>query len=289
MPFGKVVELLEDARSAQVFDINICGGEPFLHEDVMRVVATASRSGFGLSINTNGVLIDRDAARELSEYDVIKNTQVSFDSHLATIHNSTRGAFASAYAGFLALVEQAGRRDLAPSVGIVLNRLNVDSVDDTVMYFSQHTSRFHLMNLMNCSPLACTRQQRRVFNEVMLPRLLDISRDRGLQISSVTKRDLGAHKSRFGEAHIDCLAGYTSLVVASDFTVYPCDVAPFPLGVWSTRGDLMRIYERSRSLWAARQRPWCYDFVDGSANVPPGDCRGSFGGSRCEQEDGQGR
>jgi MoaA/NifB/PqqE/SkfB family radical SAM enzyme len=267
MPFKKLTELLEDARSAHVFDINICGGEPFLHKDIIRTIDAARRSGFGLSINTNGTLINHDIVRELSRYDVIKNTQVSFDSHLENIHNATRNSFSSAYAGFITLVDQANSRDLAPSVGIVLNRHNVHTINETIVHFSQYTSRFHLMNLMNCSSLSCTQEQKRRFNDIMLPQLQIISKECGLQISSVKKNKYEYCSTKFSEAHIDCLAGYTSLVVSSDFVIHPCDIVPFSIGKWRKIGDLLKIYQRSLSLWEARQTPWCYDFANQAGSI----------------------
>ena len=61
------------------------------------------------------------------------------------------------------------------------------------------------------------------------------------------------------EIHIDCLAGYTSLVISSDLNFYPCDVAPIKIGKWSGYGSIKENYDKVKKHWLQRKHPWCFD------------------------------
>jgi MoaA/NifB/PqqE/SkfB family radical SAM enzyme len=96
---GTITEILSEAKDMGIFEINICGGEPFKHKDIINIISEVKRVGFNLSIVTNGTLINKKTALLLNELDVIKNMQISFDSHIDSIHNKLRGGYHQAIRG----------------------------------------------------------------------------------------------------------------------------------------------------------------------------------------------
>lgn len=58
-----LLKILDEAKNLGVFDINFCGGEPFVHKEFMNHVQITKDLGFDITINTNGTLIDKKSAR----------------------------------------------------------------------------------------------------------------------------------------------------------------------------------------------------------------------------------
>jgi MoaA/NifB/PqqE/SkfB family radical SAM enzyme len=254
-------ELIDEASDLDIFDINLSGGEPFLHEDILKFIELIVSRDIGISIVSNGTLINSSIAIELSKLGVIPYIQISFDSHNPEIHNITRGEYDKAFTGFMNLVNNSINKDMSPSVGIVVNKYNFDSVPDTIKFFSQYTSRFHIMNVMKHPELSMSDTQKCAFEEVILPKLKSFVENGSINISILDNKykELGVTQFDAQKAHIDCLAGFTSLVVASNLEVYPCDVARHHIGKWSGRGTLQDIYNNSKDMWRCRKEPWCID------------------------------
>ena len=254
--------ILDEASDLGVFEINLCGGEPFIHKDILKIIDLV-KTRFGVSIVTNGTLINEHIADYLAESDLIKNTQISFDGHTAAIHNSSRAQFDQALKGYLHLCNRAPNSDEAPSIGTVINKHNHRIIPELIDFFSANSSRFHLMNLMGSKAMACNPDEKQHFLESVVPQIKLLAERRNLTVSLLRKHNNPAFN--FENVHIDCLAGYSSLIISADSNIYPCDMAPFSLGKWESNGDLMRAYERSKSLWLSRTSPWCTDFFPISA------------------------
>lgn len=258
IPYSTILSILAEANELEIFDINLCGGEPFLHPDLLRIISKIKEYDFGLSIVTNATAIDAETAYYLSTLDAIKDIQVSFDGHNSAIHNSSRANFQSVFSGFMQLVDFSRNREESPSIGIVLNKYNYRYITETINFFSKYTSRFHIMNLMHCRELMCDSNEFDYVISKTVPSLERLSIENKLQISTL-KYQSNCQKFQFQDSHIDCLAGYTTLVISSDCNVYPCDVAPIKLGRWHSYGDIRQIYNKSVKLWKRRPVPWCYD------------------------------
>lgn len=249
--------MLHEACDIGIFDINICGGEPFMHPRIFHIIGKIVELGFCISLNTNACLIDEDTAEKLAHMDVIKGIQVSIDSHLKQVHNATRGSFDETLAGLRCLCKYQDMAGATPTIGIVVNKHNYATLIDTISYFERYTNRFHLMNVMSNPGLSLSPDQQLDYTERVIPGLREVADSDGLFISSVTRGEYGSQDMLYSDAHIDCLAGFTSLVVGVDFSVYPCDIAPTVLGKWHDYGDLQSIYNETKSKWKRLDKPWC--------------------------------
>lgn len=251
------INIIDEAAKVGVFDVNICGGEPFLHGDIVEFIEYIKSKSIGVSLNTNGTLIDHSLARRLSSTSIIQDIQVSIDSHIPEIHNTSRGEFERTFIGFKNLCD-ASTKDFAPSVGCVINRHNFRFLPDTIRFFAEYTNRFHLMNVMGSKDLTLSIDEKKIFEAEIIPELLALSSQLNLKISNFTKdctTDFALKK-----AHIDCLAGYTFLVISSSQDIMPCDIARVSIGKYLQYGDIEKYYIQLKQSWKERNTPWCANF-----------------------------
>lgn len=251
--FDILKNIVDEASSLGVFDINICGGEPFLYPNIIDILYYIRSKNIDISLNTNATLITNDVAKELKKLDIIKDIQVSFDSYKDNIHNLTRGNYIEAIEGFKNLISYSHYYD-SPIIGIVLNKYNLNDLIDTVLFFSKYTNRFHIMNVMNNKDLELDDNQKKLFKENILPILIKISKENSINISQFKNRT-----SNFSlkNSHIDCLAGYTFIAITSSLDIVPCDIARIPLYKYTKFGDIQNAYKISKELWKNRNSEWC--------------------------------
>lgn len=259
-------KIIDEAAELEVFDINLSGGEPFLHDDIFKFIRKIIDSDFGITIVSNGTLIDEKIASELAKLKIIPYIQISFDSSNSYIHNKTRGNYEKAFSGFMNLVKKSEYRELAPSIGIVINKFNYRTICETIEYFSNFTNRFHLMNVMGHPKLSLDEEDRNIFETCILPKLKNMAQELNISISILSDqyKKLGIERFVLQEAHIDCLAGFTSLVIGSNLEIYPCDVARHPIGKWEKKGSIKEVYERSKEIWKNMNLPWCINKTEDS-------------------------
>jgi MoaA/NifB/PqqE/SkfB family radical SAM enzyme len=95
MTLAQVEEHLLEAEKRGVKEYYFTGGEPFMHRDILAMIAAALRRG-PTSILTNGILIKRSVAGELrrlsdaSEYSL--DLRISIDGWDAATNDAIRGA-----------------------------------------------------------------------------------------------------------------------------------------------------------------------------------------------------
>jgi len=100
MSFAECCTFIDQLLQAQVFQINMGGGEPFLRDDIWDIFAYCHQHQLVTCTSTNGSLLDPAAARRLaaSPYHFL---QVSLDGANTEVNDAIRGegSFAWAIAG----------------------------------------------------------------------------------------------------------------------------------------------------------------------------------------------
>ena len=95
-------DLVDHAAAAGVRDIIIAGGEPFMREDLVLVLAHMAELGISARVATNGVLLTDERLAQLRRDTLVKSFQVSIDTLdprlYATVHGSPPAAMESALA-----------------------------------------------------------------------------------------------------------------------------------------------------------------------------------------------
>lgn len=60
--------IIDELRKAEVFEINLFGGEPFLHPDVVGIAKYLHDSGFEITFVSNGTVIKKDTIEKISDF-----------------------------------------------------------------------------------------------------------------------------------------------------------------------------------------------------------------------------
>lgn len=125
LPLEKVLALVDELARCRVLFVNFGGGEPLLYPHLWTVARAAADRGLRVSMNTNGWLLDADAAARIREAG-FASVGVSLDGATAEVHDAFRsrpGSFDRALAA-LECLREAG---VASTVSAVIHRDNVGS------------------------------------------------------------------------------------------------------------------------------------------------------------------
>ncbi len=129
-----VRDLVDQAVAAGVDGIAFGGGEPFLHPDLLDLLAYSAARGKTL-LATNGILMDDAAAQALADLGVI--VQVSMDGPDAAAHDDVRGrsAFERAWRG-IEYLQRAGIGERL-ALNVTFMRPNIGRVAEIVALAGQ--------------------------------------------------------------------------------------------------------------------------------------------------------
>jgi SynChlorMet cassette radical SAM/SPASM protein ScmF len=85
-----VKKVIDQGKPLGLSSAKLTGGEPFLNPEVFEIIALTCGEKLSVSIETNGTLIDLDAAHFLKQRGV-GSVSVSIDSHRPSFHDAFRG------------------------------------------------------------------------------------------------------------------------------------------------------------------------------------------------------
>ena len=91
LPFEDIVRLIEQFERANVLQISLTGGEPFLRQDILDIIAMLAEKRIHLSqIYSNGLLITEDHLNAIRKIGFSPSFQISFDG--VNVHEYMRGS-----------------------------------------------------------------------------------------------------------------------------------------------------------------------------------------------------
>ena len=128
MSDGVLLRVAKEVIGFSPESVCLCGGEPMLRSNLTDIMDALRDSTTSVSMVSNGLLIDDDAAVSLKAHG-LKAIQISLDGAYAWQHDSLRGtvgAFAAAKRAICAL-QKAGIEQVFASM--IPNRLNYRSLD----------------------------------------------------------------------------------------------------------------------------------------------------------------
>ncbi len=137
--------VLDELAQMQVFYINVGGGEPTVRPDFWELLDYALERRVGVKFSTNGVRIDRGAARRLAATDYV-DVQISVDGATSDVNDAVRGA------GSFALAERA-MANLAEAgfakfkISVVVTRHNVGQLDAFAAMAARYNAQLRLTRL----------------------------------------------------------------------------------------------------------------------------------------------
>jgi Predicted Fe-S oxidoreductases len=90
LPFQDMVRLIEQFEQANVLEVSLTGGEPFMRKDILDIVTLLAKKKIWLSqIYSNGLLITEEHLQEINNLGFSPSFQISFDGVGA--HDQMRG------------------------------------------------------------------------------------------------------------------------------------------------------------------------------------------------------
>jgi radical SAM protein with 4Fe4S-binding SPASM domain len=84
-------KLFFELNELNVLRISITGGEPFIREDIFKILSEFDKYNYAKIINTNGILINEYIAEKLTKYN-IDRICVSLDGSSSKVHDKIRGS-----------------------------------------------------------------------------------------------------------------------------------------------------------------------------------------------------
>ncbi|WP_305041081.1 GeoRSP system radical SAM/SPASM protein [Geoalkalibacter sp.] len=142
----RIVDVLAEKK---VPFINFGGGEPLLRSDLFDIATYAGRQGLNVSMNTNGWLLDGDAARSL-QASGFKSVGVSIDSHQAALHDDFR-CQAGSFARAVTALDHLRAAGVKTTMSSVISRINHKSFRDLLDLARNHgVTQIYLHNF-KCS------------------------------------------------------------------------------------------------------------------------------------------
>ena len=236
---------------------NVTGGEPFLRNDLFEIIAEITKRGFDAYLLTNGILMDRNKARNLFNLGV-KGVQVSIEGPEA-VHESIRGK--GSFSGSLHGVKHLLDAGLKVTLNTTLSRVNANYFMDLIGLASNLG-----VHRLGFSRLVPSGQGEAMLKDMLSSdEILDLYRkifsvDTG-SLEIVTGDPVASQLNTSCDTENrdfltgGCAAGLSGLTILPDGTLVPCRRMHIPIGnikkdslreVWATSEVLEAIRDRRR-------------------------------------------
>ncbi|WPX07905.1 radical SAM protein [Anaerocellum danielii] len=125
-------KIIDNLHKAEVFRINIEGGEPFLRNDLLEIIGYLNEKGYIPKIATNGTLITRELAKELANYK-ISTLQISLDAPNKECYSNIRGSKIY-FDKILENIEYLKEFKIPICLSMVLLKTNINLVEDFIIF-----------------------------------------------------------------------------------------------------------------------------------------------------------
>lgn len=210
--------VVDELAAADVFQINFGGGEPFLRDDFLSILAYAQAQGITTCVSTNGTTLTAEIVDRLLRMRHLF-LQVSLDGASAMTNDAIRGrgTFARILEGVRRL-SAAGLPDL--SLNMVVTKVNADEIGEFVALCTglgckPRLSRFRPSGSARGAwdELRLTPRQLRDLSGFLGEHPDILTGDSFFALTSASRRRLGLSR---------CGAARMTMSIAPDGGVYPC-------------------------------------------------------------------
>jgi len=126
--------VLKECANADVFNIKLFGGEPFIHPDIVEITKDAYDKGFNISFTSNGTLISENILKEVGDY---------FTAGAISIHGQEKthdkivgkkGSFTKALEGLRKLIDY----NIPAGVLFTLTKENINELSPLAKYLLEN-------------------------------------------------------------------------------------------------------------------------------------------------------
>lgn len=262
MDFRVLETLIDELVDIGVYTIQLTGGEPFLFQELSRVLDKLIVSNINVILATSGSIGSGTHLGVLNHFPKERlQIQVSLDG-LETYHNSIRqnkNAFSNTIETIRFLI---GSSFVVSVVGTYINQTS-NEIEELVKFVRDlgvHSFRLGYIMLSGRAESYYSKDAIRTFHDYKqyIVMLQERYNSQTFRIASEDRYRMLSAESE----DIHCGAGAKLVSIASDFTIMPCPSLRLNMGAYSKKGDL------TKSL-----KQWSRFFME---DTPPG-------GSRCGQ------
>lgn len=273
LPTADWLTFFEELGRSAVFNLCLCGGEPFLREDLAVLLHGIVRNRMRYSLLSNGTLINDRLAALLAETERCDGVQVSIDGSIPSTHDSFRGkgSFARAVRGIRCLQF----RGVPVTVRVTIHRKNVQELDEIAGFLLEElglpefstNSATYMGSCRRNRELVCLTVRERI---MAMERLMRLEQKYPGRISATAgplaegrmwaEMEKARRERRPGFPGGGFLTGcggpYQKLSVRADGVITPCNqMNHLELGrinrdelrqVWQNHPELERLRERNR-------------------------------------------
>ncbi|MCU0918356.1 MAG: PqqD family peptide modification chaperone [Planctomycetes bacterium] len=169
LPWRELKPIFEEAKAIGLRSVKLTGGEPFLHPDILQILADLPAMGLGVRMETNGTLIGEREATALKEAKA--NFSISLDGPTAEVHDDLRnvpGAFNKTMKGISAVRAQG----LGFQIICSLYRKNADLLP-SIAGFAE-TLGAHSLKVNVIASMGRSDEMREQGELLSLPEVLDV-------------------------------------------------------------------------------------------------------------------
>lgn len=138
--------IIPQLNESQVVKATLTGGEPLTHPQVKEIVSSLLESSIGVSICTNGTLIDVEWVQMLTQYDNI-HFNVSLDGFRVSSHGRFRGMTKLTFDRLLQTIRTLGDQKLLNGVLTTPNKYaSIDEYIELCQFAKEVGAKYVLMN-----------------------------------------------------------------------------------------------------------------------------------------------
>lgn len=219
LDFAACRQLIDELARMEVFQVNFGGGEPFLREDFLEILAHCHTRGLTTCVSTNGTVLTEDLVDRLLALSAPVYLQVSLDGARAETNDALRGP--GTFERILRGVELLASRGYPEfSLNMVVTRLNEAELGEFDRLAKRYGAKTRLSRFRpsgaGCGAwqdLHLTREQLLALSRFLGEHPEILTGDSFFALTPGERRNLGL--TRCGAAKMTC-------AVAPDGSVYPC-------------------------------------------------------------------
>lgn len=149
LPLADVLKVADELAACRVAFINFGGGEPLIYPHLFEVASHAAQKGLKVSMNTNGWLMDRDAAGRVKASG-FRSVGVSLDGATPEVHDNFRSRLGS-YQRALEALENLRDAGVETTVSAVIYRDNLNQYRDIVRLAADRGVKTVYLHNFKCS------------------------------------------------------------------------------------------------------------------------------------------
>ena len=149
LPTADLKRIIDVLAEKQVPFINFGGGEPLIRPDLYEIAAYATEKGLNVSMNSNGWLLDLDAAQKLKASG-FKSVGVSIDSAEAALHDDFR-CMPGSYVKAVAALDALRAVGLRSTMSSVISRINYRHFRELLQLAREHGVHQVYLHNFKCS------------------------------------------------------------------------------------------------------------------------------------------